>query len=106
MKCIGQTNRIGGVIVSMLDSSAVYRGFKPRPDQTKDYEIDICWFPADSAKHAAPSSTSKDWLARNQNSVFEWSDMSIRGLLFQRARTIKIQLSMLVEYIIISPSSL
>jgi hypothetical protein len=23
------------------------------------------------------------WLARNQNNVSEWSDMSIRGLLFQ-----------------------
>jgi len=29
-------------------------------------------------------------LARNQNNVFEWSDMSTRGLLFQWARTIKI----------------
>jgi hypothetical protein len=26
---------------------------------------------------------SKDWLARNQNNVSEWGDMSIRGLLFQ-----------------------
>jgi hypothetical protein len=26
---------------------------------------------------------SKDWLTRNQNKVFEWSEMSIRGLLFQ-----------------------
>jgi len=26
---------------------------------------------------------SKDWLARNQNNVSEWSDMSTRGLLFQ-----------------------
>ena len=28
-------------------------------------------------------SKSKDWFARNHNNVFEWSDMSIRGLLFQ-----------------------
>jgi hypothetical protein len=25
----------------------------------------------------------KDWLARNQDNVSEWGDMSIRGLLFQ-----------------------
>jgi hypothetical protein len=25
----------------------------------------------------------KDWLARNQNNVSEWSDSSTRGLLFQ-----------------------
>jgi len=35
-------------------------------------------------------------LAQNQNKVSEWSDMSIRGLLFQCASTIKIQLSVLV----------
>jgi len=35
-------------------------------------------------------------LARNQNNVREWGDMFIRGLLFQWASTIKIQLSALV----------
>jgi hypothetical protein len=35
-------------------------------------------------------------LVRNQNNVSEWSDMSIRGLLFRWASTIKFQLSMLV----------
>jgi len=35
-------------------------------------------------------------LARNQNNVSEWSDMSIHGLLFRGVITIKIQLSMLV----------
>jgi hypothetical protein len=35
-------------------------------------------------------------LARNQDNVSEWGDMSIRGLLFQWARTIKIQLRVLV----------
>jgi hypothetical protein len=33
---------------------------------------------------------------RNQNNVSEWSDMFTRGLLFQSASTIKIQLSVLV----------
>jgi hypothetical protein len=31
-------NRIGGVMVSMLASSAVDRGFKHRSGQTKDYK--------------------------------------------------------------------
>jgi hypothetical protein len=32
-------NRISGVIVSMLASSAVDRGFEPQLGQTKDYNI-------------------------------------------------------------------
>jgi hypothetical protein len=32
-------NRIDGVMVSLLASSAVARGFEPRSGQTKDYEI-------------------------------------------------------------------
>jgi hypothetical protein len=35
-------------------------------------------------------------LARNQNNVSKWSDISTRGLFFQWASTIKIQLSVLV----------
>ena len=68
------SNHNGVVMVSVLASSAVDRG------QTKDYKIGICCF---SAKHAALRSKSKDMLARNRNNVSEWSDMSIRGLLFQ-----------------------
>jgi hypothetical protein len=67
-------------VVSMLATSAVDRGFEPRSGQTKDYKIGICCF---FAKHAALRRKSKDWLAWNQNNVFEWSDMSIRELLFQ-----------------------
>jgi hypothetical protein len=67
-------------MVSVFDSSAVDRGFEPRSSQTKDYKIGICCF---SAKHAALRRMNKDWLARNQNNVSEWSDMSTRGLLFQ-----------------------
>jgi hypothetical protein len=66
-------------MVSLLASSAVDRGFEPRSGQTKDYKIIICCF---SVKHAALRRKSKDWLARNQNKVSEWDDMSIRGLLF------------------------
>jgi hypothetical protein len=43
-------NRIGGVMVCMLASSAVDRGFAPRSGQIKDYEIGICCY---AAKHSA-----------------------------------------------------
>ena len=52
-------NRIGGVMVGVLASSAVDRVFESRSGQTKY------------------------WLARNQNNVSEWSDMSTRGLVCQ-----------------------
>ena len=54
-------------MISVLASSAVYRGFEPRLGQTKDSQISIYHF---SAKRAALRSNSKDWLARNQNNVF------------------------------------
>ena len=57
-------------MVSMLTLSVVDRGFEPRSGQTK-------------AKHAALRRKSKHRLPRNQNNVYEWSDMSTRGLLFQ-----------------------
>ena len=77
---INQKHRIGGVMVSVLASSAVDSGFEPRSGQTKDYKIGICCF---SARHAALRRKSKDWLAQNQYNVSEWSDISTRGLLFQ-----------------------
>jgi hypothetical protein len=57
-----------------------YPRFEPRSGQIKDYKIVICCF---LSNHAALTKKSKDWLARNKNNVSEWSDMSIRGLLFQ-----------------------
>jgi hypothetical protein len=48
--------------------------------QTKDFKIGICGL---SANHSALRRKSKDWLARNQNNVSEWCDMSTHGLLFQ-----------------------
>ena len=84
---------IGGIMVRVLASNAVDRGFEPRSSQTKDYKIGICCF---SAKYAALRRTSRDWLARNHNNVSEWSDMYTRGLLFQWTSTIKMQLSVLV----------
>ena len=53
---INQKHRIGGVMVSVLASSAVDRGFEPQSGQTKDYNIGICCF---SAKHAALARKSK-----------------------------------------------
>ena len=73
-------NHIRGIMVSVLASSAVYRWFDTRSDQTNDYKIGICCF---STKHTALRRKSKDWLARNQDNVSEWGDMSIRGLLIQ-----------------------
>jgi hypothetical protein len=67
-------------MASVLASSEVDRWFEPRSGQTKDYKIGMCCF---SAKHVALRRKSKDWLARNQNNVSEWGDMSIGGLLFQ-----------------------
>ena len=66
-------NRIGSVMVSVLASSVVDRGFEPRSGQTKDYKIGICCF---SAKNTALRRNNKDWLVRNQNNVSEWDDMS------------------------------
>ena len=76
----------GVIMISMLALRAVDRGFEPRSGQSKDYEIGICCF---SAKHAGLRRKSKDWLALNQDNVSMWGDMSIRGLLFQWASTIK-----------------
>ena len=73
-------NHIGGILVSVLDSSVIDRGFEPLSCQTKDYKFGICCL---STKHIALRRRSKDWLAGNQNNVSEWSDMSTRGLLFQ-----------------------
>ena len=71
------TDHIGGVMVSLLATSVVDRGFKPWLGQTKDWKIGICCF---STKHATLKRKSKDWMARNQDNVSEWGDMSIRGL--------------------------
>jgi hypothetical protein len=80
-------------MVSVLTVSTVDRGFESRSGQANNYKIGICCF---FAKNAALRRKSKDWVARKQNNVLEWSDMSIRSLLFQWANTIIFQLSMLV----------
>ena len=66
-------NCIDDVIVSVLTSSAVDCGFEPRSGQTKDNKIGMYCFSAKKRKHG---------LARNQNNVYELSDMSTCELLF------------------------
>ena len=50
------------VLVSMLATSEVDRGFEPRSGQSKDYKTYLSCF---SSKHAALWRKSKDWLVRN-----------------------------------------
>jgi hypothetical protein len=63
-----KSKRIGGVMVSVLPLSAVDRGFEPKSGKAKHYKIAICCF---SDKHAALRRKSRDWLAWNQDNVFE-----------------------------------
>ena len=72
--------RIGGVIVNVLASNVVDRGFEPRSGQTKDYITVIACL---SARHSALRSKGKEWLTRNQDNMSEWRDLSTRELLFQ-----------------------
>jgi len=48
--------------------------------KTKDYKIGMYCF---SARQPTLRRKSKDLLARNQDNVSEWCDMSIRGMSFQ-----------------------
>jgi len=69
-------NRIGDIMMTVLDSSAVVRGFEPRSGKTKDYEIGIYCF---SATHAG----LRRKRSQNQDNESDWSNMSTRGMLFQ-----------------------
>jgi hypothetical protein len=63
-------NHIGGVMVRVLASNAVDRGFDTQSGQTKDYKIGIRCFSA-NYKQAALRRKSKDWLVRNQDNLSE-----------------------------------
>ena len=78
IKLFATAPKRSGVMDIMLLSSVVHYGFDPLSYHTKDYKTGICCF---SSKRAAFSTKNKDWLARNQNNVSEWSDMSIYGLI-------------------------
>ena len=77
LKCMVQVLPVvlkcmGGVMVSMLVSSAIDRGIKTPVGSN----LDICCF---SAKHAALWRKSKNWLARNQNNVSGWTNNNLRN---------------------------
>ena len=61
-------NLIGCVMVSVLSSSAVDRGFESPLGQNKDFKIGMCCF---SVKYALLRIKSKGWLARNQDNMSE-----------------------------------
>ena len=84
-------------MVSMLASCMVDGGLESRSGQTKDYIIGMCCL---SSTYASLRRKSQDWFAGNQDTsnVSEWGDMYICKLLAQWASTMKIQLSMLVQY--------
>ena len=64
-------------MVSLLAISVVDRAFESRSGQINDYDIGIWCL---SAKHVVLRRKNKDWLARNQDNVFEWGGMSIRNV--------------------------
>ena len=66
------SNPIGGVMVSVLASGAVYRWFEPKTIQLVFVASPIS---------IALRRKSKDGLARNEDNVSEWGDMSTCGLL-------------------------
>ena len=73
-------NRIGSIMICGTALIAIARGFESWSVQTEDYENGIYCF---SAKQAALRTKGEYWLTRIGNSVSEWSDMFIRGLLFK-----------------------
>ena len=86
-------NRIGGVMVSMFASSVIDSEFGHRSGQTNNNEIGICCF---SAKHTVLKKKCKLLVDLYQDIMSEWTDISIRVLLFQWASTMKIKISMLI----------
>jgi hypothetical protein len=61
--------RIGGVMVSVLGSSAVDRSCVRAPDQIKPKTIKLVF--AASPKHATSRRKGKDWLVWNRDNVPE-----------------------------------
>ena len=68
-------DRSGDDMVSMFTSSAVDRGFQPRSGQTKAIKS------VSAASQGVLGGNSRDWMARNQDSVSE-CNMSIRRLCY------------------------
>ena len=77
-------------MVSVLTSSVLDHGLKP-----KTIKIDICCF---STKHAALRCKNNDWLALNQDNVYEKIYMFTDVMQYQRLGTIKVQSRLFVWY--------
>ena len=84
---------IGGVMVSVLTSSAVDRGLELYRVKPKTMKL-VCVASSLSTRHYGDIAKT-GWLGIRIMCP-EWSDLSTRGLLFKWAGTIKIQLSVLV----------
>ena len=78
---INQKHRIDDVMVSVLASSAIDRGFEPRSGQTKDYTIGMCCF---SAKYTALRRKSK--LVGSESEKFEDTKGAIRNRISKKNR--------------------
>ena len=85
-----QSYHIGGLMCSPEYGKSWVRSLV---GSKQNYKIGLCCF---SANHITLKRKSKAWLARNQNNVFEWCDMSTRGLLFHGVNTVSTQLNVLV----------
>ena len=68
-------------MVSMLTSSVVCHGFEYRTGQTKTLKLVFAASPL-STKYAALRIKSRDWMARNQDNLSEFNNMSTYRLLF------------------------
>ena len=78
---INQKHSIDDVMVSVLESSAVDRGFEPRSGQTKDYTIGMCCF---SAKYTALRRKSK--LVGSESEKLEDTKGAIRNRISKKNR--------------------
>jgi hypothetical protein len=87
-----KTHGIGGVMASMLASSAIDSSSS---DQMKQKTIKLVFVAYTLSTHHYGGLEQK---LVGQYNVSAWSDMSTSGLLFQWANTIKIQLRMLILY--------
>jgi hypothetical protein len=73
-RLVGRQHNHVHFVLSNFGTEHNHCGFKPLLGQTKDYKNGICCF---SANQAALRRKNKDWLARNQENVSKWDDMSI-----------------------------
>jgi hypothetical protein len=76
-----ESNHIGGVIVSVLNTLSVNRGFEPWLSKTQYHVIDMCFF---STTHTALQSKNKHWLVLNlcnvsrvEQHVYQWTDVLV-----------------------------